>query len=173
MPVEAAPGASWTGILPDGALSVAAPAVVPVGIRIDAVAVDAPVIAVGTAEDQQLELPADAVTVAWFEGGPVPGGSGSALLAAHVDFHGQKGVFFDLATLDAGTRVEVAMSDGSTRAFATAGPAVQYPKYALPIGEVFRRGGDPQITLVTCGGKFDRAKHSYEDNTVVVATPVV
>jgi sortase (surface protein transpeptidase) len=151
---------------------VAAPAAVPVGIRIDAVGVAAGVISVGTTEDQQLELPQDAVTVAWFEGGPVPGASGSALLAAHVDFHGQKGVFFDLARLDPGTRIEVDMSDGSTRPFATTGPAVQYPKYALPIDQVFRRGGEPQITLVTCGGKFDRAKHSYEDNTVVVATPV-
>src|SRR5205823_3469720 len=96
VPVEPAPGASWTGILPDGALSVAA-AAGPMGIRIDAVGGASDVISVGTTEDQQLELPADAVTVAWFKGGPVPGASGSALLAAHVDFHGQKGVFFDLA----------------------------------------------------------------------------
>jgi hypothetical protein len=170
--VEAAVAAGWGGELPKGALSVAAPAVTPVGIRIDAFGVAADVAPFGITLDRQLELPEDAVTVAWYELGPVPGDSGSAVLAAHVDFHGRKGVFFDLGKLDPGTSIEVDMSDGTTRAFVTTAAPVRYPKYALPIDAVFRRGGARELTLVTCGGRFDPAKHSYEDNTVVVATPV-
>jgi hypothetical protein len=169
--VEPAAPAAWGGVLPDGALSVGTSAAVPVGIRIDAVGVAAAIIPVGTTEDQQLELPADADTVAWYRAGPIPGDSGSSLLAAHVDYHGRKGVFFDLERLEPGTRIEVDMSDGSVRAFATSGPAVRHPKYALPLDQVFRRGGARELTLVTCGGRFDASRHSYEDNTVVVAAP--
>ena len=79
---------AWTGQLPPGAVALAAEAARPVRVRVAALGVDAPVVAAGVAADGQLELPADAATVAWFIGGAVPGDSGSAVLAAHVDFGG-------------------------------------------------------------------------------------
>jgi sortase (surface protein transpeptidase) len=170
--MEQAQPATWSGVLPTGAVSVGDAAPVPVGIRVDALGVEAPIVPVGTTEDQMLELPTDATTVAWFRSGPRPGGSGSAVLAAHVDYAGQPGVFFDLGRLEPGARIDVAFSDGTWRSFATTGPAVLLPKGALPVDDVFRRGGVPVLTLVTCGGPFDHARRSYEDNTIVTAVPV-
>ena len=37
---------------------------------------------------------------------------------------------------------------------------------------IFRVDGQPQLVLVTCGGAFDRVRHRYEDNLVVIATPL-
>jgi sortase (surface protein transpeptidase) len=170
--VELAQPATWGGVLPTGAVSIGAAGPVPVGIRVDVLGVEAPIVPVGTTDDQMLELPTDAATVAWFRSGPAPGGSGSAVLAAHVDYAGQPGVFFDLDLLEPGSQIDVAFADGTWRSFATTGPAVLLPKGALPVDVVFRRGGEPVLTLVTCGGVFDRVRRSYEDNTIVTAVPV-
>ena len=36
---------------------------------------------------------------------------------------------------------------------------------------VFARDGDSRLVLVTCGGRFDPARRSYDDNIVVRAVP--
>jgi hypothetical protein len=159
-------------VLPDGGVPVSATSSLPVALRIPALGVDAPIVAAGTAgDDGGLDLPDDTTSVAWFRDGARPGASGSAVLAAHVDHDGAEGVFFSLADLAPGSPVEVVFADGSTQAFATTGDPVSRPKASLPIDEVFRRGGAPVLTLVTCGGRFDRAARSYEDNTIVTAVP--
>jgi hypothetical protein len=45
-----------------------------------------------------------------------------------------------------------------------------YPKGRLP-RRVFDRSGPPILTLVTCGGAFDRATRHYSDNVVIYAVP--
>lgn len=163
---------AWGKHLPPGAVADPLRRAVPIRLRIPALGVDAPVGAHGVAPDGSLALPADATTVAWFEGGAVPGDSGSSVLAAHVDYDGEAGTFFALAGLAAGEVLEVVLSDGTSRRFSTAGEARIFDKASLPVAELFRRGAEPQVTLVTCGGRFDAATRSYENNTVVVATPL-
>ena len=80
-------------------------------------------------------------------------------------------MFYRLAEATPGERVEVAYNDGTVRAFEVTA-VVHYPKSSLPVAEVFRSGGPPSLTLVTCGGTFDRATRHYSDNTVVTAVPV-
>jgi hypothetical protein len=174
----AAPGSSavaapvrWSGPLPAGAVAVAVGATRPVRVRVAALGLDAPVVAAGVAGDGRLELPGDAVTVAWFQGGAVPGDSGSAVLAAHVDYAGRPGAFFDLADLVADSVIEVTLADGTVRDFRTVGGARTHAKGELPVPELFRRGGLASLTLVTCGGAFDPASRSYADNTLVSAAP--
>ena len=45
------------------------------------------------------------------------------------------------------------------------------PKMSLDQLGLFARAGAPRLVLVTCGGAFDPARHSYEDNVVVQARP--
>jgi len=44
-------------------------------------------------------------------------------------------------------------------------------KPELPVAGLFTRTGPPALVLVTCGGNFDRATHSYSANVVVYAVP--
>lgn len=142
----------------------------PTRLRIPALGVDAPVRALGVAPTGEMEVPADASTVAWYEYGPGPGQPGSAVLAAHVDYHGDRGVFFDLAGLTAGTEVLVELASGRPLRFVVSERA-SIAKVALPIDELFRRDGDPVLTLITCGGEYDAAARSYRSNVVVRAVP--
>jgi hypothetical protein len=45
----------------------------------------------------------------------------------------------------------------------------RYPKRAFPTQAVFGPEPDPVLRLITCGGRFDRARRSYVDNVIVTA----
>lgn len=117
-----------------------------------------------------MDVPADADTVAWCQYGPSPGASGSAVLAAHVDYDGREGVFFGLTDLRVGDSVVVEFAERRPRTFVVRRRA-SIAKRALPVDELFSRAGPPTLTLITCGGTFDPAARSYRDNVVVLAVP--
>lgn len=142
----------------------------PVGVTIAALGIrDAPVLAVGVRDDGELEVPG-ADDVGWYRYGPRPGDPGSAMLAAHVAFNGEDGVFRHLTRLGVGEVVDVRFADGTVRSFRVTGRE-QHAKEALP-SDVWAVDGPPRLALVTCGGTFDRTASSYRDNVVVYAEPV-
>lgn len=143
----------------------------PIGLRIDVLDVRAPIGAYGVDDRGRMDVPDNTTEVGWYRYGPVPGSTGSAVLAAHVDLARQgPGVFYELDTLDVGDQVLVDYADGTTRAFEVVGRAV-YQKSDLPLDVIFSREGPPVLTLITCGGAFSRSSGSYDSNVVVYAVP--
>ena len=67
-------------------------------------------------------------------------------------------------------REERGRDDGSEREFEITEKA-QYDKEELPFDRVFSKTGEPSVVLITCGGNFNRALDSYDDNVVVIAIP--
>jgi hypothetical protein len=116
------------------------------------------------------DLPAGAKVVAWWASGSAPGGAGSVVLAGHVSYDGQTGPFTRLSTVPAGSEVVVTSADGSTHRY-TVQSVRSAPKTALDRADLFRTDGPPALVLVTCGGEYDRATHSFASNIVVTATP--
>ena len=144
----------------------------PVVVTIPSLGVIAPVGAASVEPvSGQLALPPDAASVVWYRHGPSPGQDGSAVLAGHVDWNGRQGAFFALGTLPPGAEISIGYDDDTTRRFVVQARR-SYPKPELPVQELFAPTGEPRLTLVTCGGSFDRATRHYRDNVVVVATPV-
>ncbi len=141
----------------------------PVSVRIGDIALEAPVIPVGVDSQNQFAVPA-AEQVGWYRFGPRPGAEGSAVLAAHVDYGGKPGAFFNLADLRVGDPIEVELSDGSVLRYRVTGNT-EYDKTDLPFDEVFRKEGSEVLQLITCGGTFDPNARSYEANVVVTALP--
>ncbi len=78
-------------------------------------------------------------------------------------------MFRYLHEVEVGAAVTVGLDDGGQRPFVVTA-VERYPKAALP-PEIFASSGSPQLTLVTCGGRFDRSRRSYDDNVVVYARP--
>jgi sortase (surface protein transpeptidase) len=145
----------------------------PVGIRIDAISVDAPVIPVGLNPDRSMEIPHNVSQIGWYEPGVRPGEDGSAVLSGHVDSRTQgKGAFFELRRLDVDDVVTITHEDGTERSWRVVAREL-YPKDELPVDDVFRWGGDEQhLVLITCGGGFDSNTRNYTDNVVVYTVPV-
>lgn len=142
----------------------------PVAMSFDAIGAGlAPIVSVGVEANGDMEIPG-ADEVGWYRYGPVPGAQGSAVLAAHVSWNGRDGVFRRLSRSEPGQQFTVSFDDGSIAAYEVVAIR-QYGKDELP-DEIFATSGDPQIVLITCGGSFNRALNSYNDNIVAYAVPV-
>jgi sortase (surface protein transpeptidase) len=141
-------------------------------LRIPAIDVDASgLIDLGLQADKTMEVPADGTTVGWYTNSPSPGERGPAVLAAHVDWNHEKGVFFDLHRLEPGDDVVVDRADGSSATFEVQ-RVEQYPKDRFPTQEVYGDVAGAELRLITCGGDLDREARSYRDNIVVYAALV-
>lgn len=129
----------------------------------------APIEPVGLEENGELEVP-EADTVGWYEfGAGVDGGRGSTVLAAHIAYNGQNGVFENLVDLQPGDRFSVER-DGEDLEYIVES-VIDYDKWELPISDLFSESSEERLILITCGGAFNPDIASYEDNTVVVAHP--
>lgn len=142
----------------------------PVRVVIPALGADGPVVPTGVNDAGELAIPADAGQLVWWRFGPTPGAPGSAVIAGHLDWKGELGVFNRLAATPIGERITVGYDDGHEQAFVvTAVELVDKP--AVAVNGTFARDGDPVLRLVTCGGEFDRASRHYRSNVVVTAVP--
>lgn len=143
----------------------------PFRLTIEAIGVDAPVVAVGVEPGTNAMQIPGLDDVGWYRFGSMPGDpEGTAVLVGHVDGNGRPGVFADLRDLRPGDTFVVTRPDGSVRTFAVTG-LQQFDKQALP-ADLFARGGPPRLALITCGGPFDPATGHYLDNVVVVAAAI-
>ncbi len=123
----------------------------------------------GLRADGSMEVPPGAYPAGWYTHAPTPGELGPAILAAHVDWNGQPGVFFDLHELKPGDEITVARRDGSTATFRV-DRVHRYQKDSFPTEAVYGDIDHAGLRLITCGGDFNDNAHSYVDNIVVYAS---
>lgn len=140
----------------------------PTHLRIPAIGVDTPLIALGLSTDGTMAVPAGPRPAGWFTGSPTPGSVGPAVLAGHVTYNGP-GVFFHLGELTKGQRIEVTRADGHTAVFSVY-DVETYPKDAFPTARVYGNTDGPELRLITCAGDYDSSRHHYADNAVVYAS---
>lgn len=140
----------------------------PVRVKVPDLGIDAPVILLGLDQDQALEVPGNATDTGWWTGGSVPGTVGPAVLAGHVNYKGQAGVFQEIGRMEPGDRVEVTLDDGTATAFVV-DRVEQHAKDAFPTDAVYGPTPGSELRLVTCGGDFDESSGHYDDNIVVYA----
>ncbi|MGI9610440.1 MAG: class F sortase [Acidimicrobiia bacterium] len=143
---------------------------IPIGISIPSIQIEGAVVAVGIGADRQLDVPF-ADTAGWYQHSSSPDDPGATVIAAHVDYGGGPGLFFNLRLAEVGDLIEVARSDRSTANYLVT-QVTLYDKDELPADELFRTGGAHALHLVTCGGSFDRIARSYRGNQVITAIPL-
>lgn len=147
----------------------------PLQVRIGTIAVDAPVVPVGLEPDGAMEIPERVAEIGWYDPdglGVLPGATGTAVLAGHVDSRSQgRGALYDLRDLRTGETIELDLADGSTQGWRIT-EVIQYPKDVIPLEEIFTWSGASRLAIITCGGEFDRTARSYTDNIVVYAEPL-
>jgi LPXTG-site transpeptidase (sortase) family protein len=167
-PRPALPAPPRTAVPPTSSLP-AIPFSFPTRIAIPSLEVDAEIVAVGLEPDGSMEIP-PAEVAGWYHYGPKPGAeTGSAVIAGHVASQGLPGVFLKLRSLPVGDEVTVTDADGRTHRYVVS-ERFQVGKGQLPSAELFRTSGEPVLTLITCGGEFDRKSRRYSDNVIIRAT---
>ena len=165
---EAAPPATETP--PPAAEQVAEP----VSMSVPSIGVTSDLLRLDLNDDATVEVPPlePDDKAGWYERGPAPGAIGPAVILGHVDSaeHGP-GIFFDLGALQPGAEVTVTRADGTVAVFAV-DRVETHPKDEFPTIEVYGNTDNSQLRLITCGGDFDSAVRSYEDNVIAFATLV-
>ncbi|MFF8862322.1 class F sortase [Streptomyces sp. NPDC015139] len=154
----------------DGRL--AAPALAPsppTRVRIPAIRVNAPLMGLALTPSGSLDAPPAARKnlAGWYEAGTMPGETGTAILAGHVDNTDGPAVFYDLGALKRGARIEVDRRDGSVAVF-TVDAVEVYSARDFPDEKVYGAAARPELRVITCGGGYSRTT-GYQGNVVVFA----
>jgi LPXTG-site transpeptidase (sortase) family protein len=140
----------------------------PSQLIIPALNVHRPVEGVGTNRSGVMNLPVNAWNAGWYQGGPIPGAPGDAVIEGHAGYPDQPMMFGKLSTLRAGDQIFVVLSDGSRRMFVVSSMAV-FAVGSAPAG-MGQPYGPPRLTLITCTGSFNANTFSYNKRLVVEAT---
>ncbi|MFF3763072.1 class F sortase [Streptomyces sp. NPDC001922] len=144
----------------------------PLRVAIDSAGVKAPVIERGLDEFGGVDPPPfdSPGVVGWFNGGAQPGAAGVAVLVGHVDTHTEPAVFHRLARVKPGEKVRVLREDRSVAEF-TVEAVETFSKARFDAQRVYgaRKLDRAELRLITCGGDYDRKRHTYTANVVVSA----
>jgi sortase (surface protein transpeptidase) len=147
------------------------PVAEPAQVSIPAIGVTSGLVNLGTDDDGRMEVPQGRHfdTAGWYRLGPRPGEKGPAIVAGHIDSVDGPSVFFELDRLEPGDEIEITDHDGVSRRFVV-DRTEQYAKDEFPTEEVYGDTDGAELRLITCGGPFDQAERSYDDNVVVYAS---
>ncbi|HEY2519211.1 MAG TPA: class F sortase [Streptosporangiaceae bacterium] len=157
--------------IPAAPAAASAPVAAPVALTIPAIEVSTPLIRLGLTPSGALQVPDRFDVAGWYDRSPRPGAIGPAVIAGHIDSVSGPAVFYRLGLLRPGDRVYVRRADGTMAVFAVTRVGL-YPKDRFPTTAVYGAAPGPELRLITCGGTFDWARHSYLSNVVVYATAV-
>jgi LPXTG-site transpeptidase (sortase) family protein len=139
----------------------------PTRLKVKAIGLDTSLETLKLGKNGELIPPKSFPKAGWYADGTLPGDTGPAVIAGHVDSKRGPAVFYKLRELTKGDRIEV-VRGGQTVRFTVTSTA-WYPKTTFPTNEVYGPTPDRQLRLITCGGVFDRSLRSYKDNLVVYA----
>jgi sortase (surface protein transpeptidase) len=103
----------------------------------------------------------------WYEAGTMPGETGTAIVAGHVDNAEGPAVFYDLGALKRGARIDVDRRDGSVAVF-TVDAVEVYAANNFPDDKVYGAAPRPELRVITCGGGYSKST-GYLGNVVVFA----
>ncbi|MFD7429202.1 class F sortase [Streptomyces sp. NPDC059818] len=144
----------------------------PRSVEIPSIGIRAPVVSRGLDEDGAITPPSfdTPQTVGWYGSGTEPGAKGPALFVGHVDTETEPAVFYGLSAARPGARVEVTRTDGTIAEF-TIDDVQVFTRERFNAQKAYgpRKDGRAELRLITCGGTYDRAAHTYTANVVVSA----
>ncbi|MFJ1975173.1 class F sortase [Streptomyces sp. NPDC087903] len=138
-------------------------------LRVPSLGIDAPVVGLRIGPDRQLGTPPldKPKLVGWYQDGPTPGETGTAIAVGHRDTKTGPAVFAALAQTTRGSRIEARRADGRTAVY-TVDRVRVFDKARFPDKEVYGPSRRPELRVLTCGGLFSR-RTGYSSNVVVFA----
>ncbi|MGH7902938.1 MAG: sortase domain-containing protein [Candidatus Dormibacteraceae bacterium] len=137
-------------------------------LLIPSIGVSAHIEEVGVTPQNTIGVPANVRDVAWYDRGAFPGAPGDAIIDGHLDWYTGPAVFWNLARIKIGEPITVVLSDGRRVNFAVTA-ILSLPFTSSAPGE-FDTSGPARLSLITCSGQWDAARHVYRDRLIVEAS---
>jgi LPXTG-site transpeptidase (sortase) family protein len=119
-------------------------------------------------DGETMDVPSDPDTIGWYRFTAQVGTPGNAVLVGHVDWAGRLRAFGRLRDLREGDEVDIVDALDRRLAYRVQATEVVGADRA-PDEFLTQRGPDQELTLITCGGAFDRASHQYLSRVIVRA----
>lgn len=171
------PGTPWTD-----PLAAVRAAYLPVSLQVPDMELDAPVVPVGETKQGAMATPISSNAsdplwgeAYWWSGGVVPGETGNAVMAGHVNrSDGSAASFTDLHLLQVGDTLDVIAANGTALTFSVV--AVEHvSSYANGPGDptlsaIFGPSTTRDLNLITCAGEWDGTMYNQR---LVVLTRLV
>lgn len=127
---------------------------------------------VGTNSKGNMGTPNNFTDVSWYKPGTIPGETGSAVMAGHVDNGlSLSGVFKHLENIKAGDDVYVMRNDGLKLHFVV-NNVVSYPYTDVPAEIIFGSQEGKFLNLITCVGEWVPGQKTYNQRLIVYTTLV-
>jgi LPXTG-site transpeptidase (sortase) family protein len=140
----------------------------PIRLKIPAIGVDTAIEYMGNTAGGDMAAPNSLVNAGWYKFGPLPGETGSAVIAGHVvGFKDEPGVFKQLDKLKAGDTLLVIDAKGQSASFTVREARTYDPKQQHD--EVFNSASGMHLNLITCAGDWDSSHQHYLKRLVVFA----
>jgi sortase (surface protein transpeptidase) len=152
----------------EGSAAAARDTPVPVRLVLPSIGIDALVVTLALTDDLTMPAPARADLVAWYSFSAPAGGDGNVVLAGHRDWQGQRGVFTALGQLQLEDEIWLQDTAGAWSHYRVVW-SESYPDDAAPLEALLGPTERPALTLITCGGVFDRRRGRYLERRVVRA----
>jgi len=140
---------------------------VPARLRIPTIDVDTKVEVVGKDTKGRMDVPKQTDQVGWYQYGAKANQTGNVILAGHLDDEDGPAVFYDLAKVKQGQRIEVSSKTGEKVSYVVTN-VKSYPVDQAPVGSIFGATLAQRLTLITCVGTFTQSK-GYDERLVVTA----
>lgn len=124
---------------------------------------------VGIDQKNAVAVPANIHVAGWYTNSPLPGQKGVSVIDGHVMGRYSNAIFTPLKNAKAGDIIRIELGNTSWKEF----EVVDTTSY--PVGEVMNHlftplnDVDSQLTLITCGGTFDRSSQAYNERIIVRA----
>ncbi|UKS56347.1 class F sortase [Exiguobacterium acetylicum] len=142
-------------------------AFIPTRIVIPTLDVKTNIEVVGKDKQGRMDVPKQTDQVAWYKYGAKAGQTGNVVLAGHLDDKDGPAVFYDLAKLKKGQRIEVTGKAGQQVSYVVTN-VMSYPVDEAPVGSIFGATVMNKLTLISCIGTFSESK-GYDQRLVVTA----
>lgn len=144
----------------------------PIRLEIPALAVDAPIEAVGLTRERAMDVPKGWMNAGWYVNGFRPGEPGNAVVAGHLDSNtGGPAIFWDLNKLLPGDEVYIHYESGLRLGFRVEGNQLyNHDADGAIIDAIFGPSQTADLNLVTCYGPWDYGEATYSERLVVFAT---
>ncbi len=156
-----------TVIAPEAAYNV--PADLPRRITLPSIEADGFIQQVGVDQHQAVATPGNVHVAGWYVHSVRPGDSGLSIIDGHVQGKYEEGIFKRLAKLKKGDTFRVQFGDLSEKTFTVR--SIQSYAASEASVRLFEPAPDipRQLTLITCGGRYDAAAKQYDRRILVVA----
>jgi LPXTG-site transpeptidase (sortase) family protein len=147
----------------------------PVAIFVPDAEIDAP-IEVSKITNGQMGEPTGPFVVGWYRESGRLGEANNIVMSGHLDYWGVgRAVFYHLGALGKGDKIRVLGDNDAEFHY-----EVEWKKKIKAaeasnggIQDIVGKTDEERLTLITCGGDYDRKTQEYEERTVVRAKPQV